>query len=274
MAEKGTAEYYIQHHLTNLTYGKHPEMGWMVAQNQEHIDAMGFISIHLDTMLWSWLMGLLFIGIFMLSARRVTVGVPGGLQNFVEMVLENVNGILKDTFHGRPSPVVGAIALTLFFWILLMNTLKLIPIDYFPYSAYLLGVPYFKIVPTTDINGTLGISFGVLLFIIYYSIKVKGAGGYLKELSSMPFAHWLFAPINFVLEVIALLVKPVTLAFRLFGNMYAGEVIFVLIALMPFYLQFIADVPWAIFHILVIPLQAFIFTVLSVVYLNQAHEDH
>lgn len=265
---------YIKHHLSNLTYGNHPELGWKLAANAQEATEMGFMSIHVDTLIWSWLMGFLFIGLFWSVTRKITAGVPTGLQNVLETVVEFIDGLVKDAFHGRPSPMIAPIALTLFVWILLMNTLKLIPVDYIPQLAHAMGLDYFKIVPTTDVNGTLGIAFGVLLFVIYYSIKVKGIGGFAKELSFTPFNHWVFIPFNLMLEILGLLIKPVTLGLRLFGNMYAGEVIFILIAIVPFYAQFMLDVPWAIFHILIIPLQAFIFTVLSVVYLSQAHEHH
>jgi len=180
---------------------------------------------------------------------------------------------VKETFHGR-NPVIAPLALTIFVWVFLMNSLKWIPVDIIPGLATLAGLPYFKIVPTADPNGTLGLSIGVFLLIIYYSVKVKGVGGFAKELSLTPFNHPIAIPFNLFLEILGLLTKPLSLALRLFGNMYAGEVVFILIALLPFYLQWVLNVPWAIFHILVIPLQAFIFMVLTIVYLSQAHEDH
>jgi F-type H+-transporting ATPase subunit a len=155
-----------------------------------------------------------------------------------------------------------------------MNSLKWIPVDFIPGLAHLFGAPYFKIVPTADPNGTFGISIGVFILIIYYSIKVKGVGGFTKELSLTPFNHWALIPFNLFLEILGLLTKPLTLALRLFGNMYAGEVVFILIALLPFWAQWTLNLPWAIFHLLVIPLQAFIFMVLTIVYLSSAHEDH
>jgi F-type H+-transporting ATPase subunit a len=268
-----TPSEYIQHHLQNLVYGEHPEKGWILAQNPEDLAQMGFWAIHVDTIGWSIFMGLIFLGVFRFAATRATVGVPTGLQNAVEMAVEFVQGIVKDTFHGR-NALVAPLALTIFVWVLLMNSLKWIPVDYIPGVASLLGLEYFKIVPTADPNGTFGIALGVFILIIFYSIKVKGAGGFTKELAFTPFNHWALIPFNLFLEIIGLLTKPLSLALRLFGNMYAGEVVFILIALLPFYLQFGLSVPWAIFHILVIPLQAFIFMVLSVVYLSAAHEDH
>ncbi|GGC66570.1 F0F1 ATP synthase subunit A [Marinobacter halophilus] len=281
---------YIQHHLQNLTYGKLPagyervdpytsdvtvlqEAGWTFARTSAEATDMGFMAFHVDTLGWSIFMGILFLTIFRLVARKATSGVPSGMQNMVEMVFEFVQTIVRDGFHGR-NPVIAPLALTMFVWIFLMNSLKLIPVDFIPQIAHAMGLEYFKIVPTTDPNGTFGISIGVFLLIIFYSIKVKGLGGFGKELSFTPFNHWALIPFNLVLEIIGLLTKPLSLALRLFGNMYAGEVVFILIAILPFWVQWTLNVPWAIFHILVITLQAFIFTTLSVVYLSQAHEDH
>ncbi|MBE0484116.1 MAG: F0F1 ATP synthase subunit A [Bacterioplanes sp.] len=285
----GNSQEYITHHLTNLTYGKLPagyvrtsyegveteltSTSWVIAQTAQEAADMGFMAVHLDSLGWSIAMGFLFIWLFGRAARKATSGVPGTLQNVCESVVEFVQGMVKDTFHGR-NPMIGPIALTVFVWVLLMNSLKWIPVDIIPLIAQWLGAPYFKIVPTADPNGTFGISIGIFLLIIFYSIKVKGAGGFAKELSFTPFNHWLFIPFNLFLEILGLLTKPLSLALRLFGNMYAGEVVFILIALLPFYVMWLLNVPWAIFHILVIPLQAFIFMVLTIVYLSQAHEEH
>lgn len=276
---------YIQHHLTNLTYGKLPagyeradgtvveEATWTMAHTGQEAADMGFMAIHVDTMGWSIAMGLLFLGLFRFAAKRATTGQPGGLQNLVEMTVEFVQGIVRDVFHGK-NPIIAPLALTMFVWIFLMNSLKLIPVDYIPSIAHAMGLEYFKVVPTTDPNGTFGISIGVFLLILFYSFKVKGAGGFLKELSFTPFNHWALVPFNLILELLALIIKPISLALRLFGNMYAGEVVFILIALLPLWVQWTLNVPWAIFHILVVTLQAFIFTTLAVVYLSAAHEDH
>ena len=265
--------YYIQHHLQNFTFGKHPENGWSLAHSAEEASEMGFWAIHLDTMGWSIAMGLLFIWIFRKAGKMATTGVPSGLQNAVEMVVEFIEDMIKGTFKGH-NPIIAPLALTLFVWILFMNTLKIIPVDYFPVLFSKLGVDYMKIVPTTDVNATLGLALGVFGLILYYSFKVKGVGGFAKELSLTPFNHWALIPFNLLLEIVALLVKPFSLAMRLFGNMFAGEVIFILIAMLPFWAIWVLDVPWAIFHILIVVLQAFIFTVLSVVYLSAAHEHH
>ena len=276
---------YIKHHLTNLTYGKLPEgyeradgsvvqeATWTFARTGQEATDMGFMAIHVDTLGWSIAMGILFLGLFRFVANRVTEGTPSGLQNLIEMTFEFVQGIVRDVFHGK-NPLIAPLALTIFVWILLMNILKLIPIDYIPSIAHALGLEYFKIVPTTDPNATFGMSIGVFLLILFYSFKVKGVSGFSKELAFNPFNHWIMIPFNLLLEILALIIKPISLALRLFGNMYAGEVVCILIALLPLWIQWTLNVPWAIFHILVIPLQAFIFTVLTVVYLSAAHEDH
>ncbi|MEJ6656370.1 MAG: F0F1 ATP synthase subunit A [Pseudomonas sp.] len=280
-----TSAEYIQHHLQNLTFGKLPagyeradgsivnESTWTMAKTGSEAADMGFMAFHVDTLGWSIFMGLIFIGLFRYVATRATVDTPGGLQNFVEIVMEFIQGIVKDTFHGR-NPLIAPLALTIFVWVFLMNSLKWIPVDYIPGLGMALGLDYFKIVPTTDPNATFGMSIAVFALIIYYSFKIKGVGGFTKELTLTPFNHWSLIPFNLFLEVLGLLTKPLSLALRLFGNMYAGEVVFILIALLPFYVQWTLNVPWAIFHILVIPLQAFIFMVLTVVYLSAAHEDH
>ncbi|TDB02180.1 F0F1 ATP synthase subunit A [Halomonas marinisediminis] len=268
-----TAANYIQHHLQNLTFGHHPENGWSLAHSAEEASEMGFWAIHLDTMGWSIAMGVLFIWLFRKAGKAATTGVPGPLQNLVEVVFEFIELTVRGAFHGR-NPVIAPLALTLFVWIFLMNALKLVPIDFAPGVFARLGIDYMKLVPTTDPNATLGMAIGVFALIIFYSIKVKGAGGFAKELSLTPFNHWSLIPFNLVMEIIGLLVKPLSLGLRLFGNMFAGEVIFILIALLPFWVSWTLSVPWAIFHILIITLQAFIFTVLTVVYLSQAHEHH
>ncbi|WP_100638824.1 F0F1 ATP synthase subunit A [Marinobacter salexigens] len=276
---------YIKHHLQNLTYGKLDagyerfdgtvmnESAWTFARTAQEASDMGFMAVHVDTLGWSIAMGVLFLGLFRYVAKRVTTGVPGGLQNLVEVTVEFIENLVRDGFHAR-NPLIAPLALTIFVWILLMNMLKFIPVDYIPTLASALGLEYFKIVPTTDPNATFGISIGVFLLIIFYSLKVKGITGFAKELSMQPFNHWALIPVNLVLEVLVLIVKPISLALRLFGNMYAGEVVFILIALLPLWAQWTLNLPWAIFHILVIPLQAFIFTMLTIVYLAAAHQDH
>lgn len=267
-----TASSYIQHHLQNLVYGHHPVNGWSFAHTAKEASEMGFWAIHVDSMLWSVGLGVIFAWLFSKVAKSVTSGVPGGLQNFVEVIVEFVDSSVKETFHGKNS-VIAPLALTIFCWIFLMNFMDLIPVDFLPQLFHLAGVTHMKVVPTTDINVTLGMSLSVFFLIIYYSIKIKGVGGFMGELTLQPFGKWMI-PFNFLLEGVGLIAKPISLALRLFGNLYAGELIFILIALLPFWAQGFLSVPWAIFHILIITLQAFIFMMLTIVYLSMAHEDH
>ena len=270
---------YISHHLTDLTVGE------------------GFWAVNLGALGWSLILGTLFIITFAVVGRRATTGVPGKFQCLIEMIIEFVNGCVKETFHVKDK-LIGPIALTIFMWIFLMNLMKLVPVDWFPTVAGMVGLAfnssalpeyaadysflervmahpwsYLTIAPTTDVNITMGMSLGVFILILGYSIYYKGLGGFSKELAFTPFNHWLFVPFNLVLELVTLLSKPVSLGLRLFGNLYAGEVIFILIALVG-----LAQLPlhfaWAVFHILVIVLQAFIFMMLSIVYLSMAAEKH
>lgn len=285
-----TASDYIQHHLTNLTYGKLPQGAvdcygkavptdqWGFAQCASEAAQMGFSAIHVDSMFWSILLGALFLFVFWRVGRTATAGVPAGLQNMVESVVEFVDANVRDVFHGH-NPWIAPIALTVFCWVLLSNLMDILPIDLVPYSLELLGVKYQKIVPSTDPNITLGTATFVFILMIYYSFKVKGMG-FIKELSFTPFnTPWLIW-FNLVLELVGLISKPFSLGLRLFGNLYAAEMIFILIALMfgggiaVALIGGIAQLGWAAFHILVIPLQAFIFMVLTIVYLSQAHEKH
>lgn len=190
------------------------------------------------------------------------------------MVVEFVGENVRDTFHGR-NPLIAPLALTIFVWIILMNLMDLVPIDFLPYPAELMGIPYLKVVPTADVSITMSMALGVFALMIYYSIKVKGIGGFAKELALHPFNHPLMIPFNLLLETVSLLAKPISLGMRLFGNMFAGEVVFILCAAMlPWYLQWVGSLPWAIFHILVILIQAFVFMMLTIVYLSMAHEDN
>ena len=282
-----TTSEYIQHHLQNWTFGKHPDGTWGFAHSAEEAADMGFWAIHVDSMLWSIGLGIIFCWLFRKVAKKAATGVPGGLQNAVEYIVEFVSGNVKDSFHGR-NPVVAPLALTIFMWVFLMNLMDLIPVDLIPYSAQLVGQymfgmdphhVYFKIVPTTDINVPAGLALGVFVLMIYYGFKVKGLG-YVKDFTLHPFNHWAFIPVNLFMEVVGMLAKPFSLALRLFGNLYAGEMIFILIAtmysaglLLGIFGGFL-QVGWAIFHILIITLQAFIFMVLTVVYLSMSHDDH
>ncbi|MFK8041528.1 F0F1 ATP synthase subunit A [Congregibacter sp.] len=289
--ETQTISDYIVHHLTNLTYGKLPggyhrhdgstvqEGGvWTMAHGGDEATAMGFNAIHIDSMIWSIGLGIIFCWLFRSIAKKASSDVPTGLTNAIEMVVGFVDNTVKDTFHGR-NPMVAPLALTIFVWVFLMNLMDLLPVDLIPHTLMLFGVEYQKIVPSTDPNITMGMAVGVFILMLYYSIKVKGFG-FVKELTLNPFNHPLFIPVNLFMEVVGLLAKPFSLGLRLFGNMYAGEMIFILIAalfsagvawMLPAALM---QVGWAIFHILVITLQAFIFMVLTIVYLSMAHEDH
>jgi len=269
--ENLTSSEYIKHHLTNLTYGQHPDGSWGIAHGSEAAKEMGFWALNLDTMGVSVILGFVFIYFFKKAASTATAGVPGGLQNFVEWVIEFVEESVKDSFNGR-NPLVAPLALTIFVWILLMNLMDLVPIDYLPHLASLLGVPYLKIVPTTDPNLTFAMALGVFALILYYSVKIKGPGGFFAELAFHPFPKYMM-PFNLFLELVSLISKPISLALRLFGNMYAGEMIFILIALLPLGAQWTLSLPWAIFHILIVVLQAFIFMTLTIVYLSMAHEE-
>ncbi len=269
--ENLTSSEYIKHHLTNLTYGQHPDGSWGIAHGADAAKEMGFWALNIDTLGVSVLLGALFIYFFKKAAQSATVGVPSGLQNFVEMVVEFVDDSVKDSFNGR-NPLIAPLSLTIFVWIVLMNTMDLIPVDYLPHLGQMVGIPYLKVVPTTDPNMTFAMAFGVFFLILFYSIKVKGPGGFFAELAFHPFPKVLM-PFNLFLELVSLISKPISLALRLFGNMYAGEMIFILIAMLPLGAQWALSVPWAIFHILIVILQAFIFMTLTIVYLSMAHEE-
>ncbi|WP_296205767.1 F0F1 ATP synthase subunit A [Psychrobacter sp. UBA3962] len=285
MAAEISSSDYIAHHLTNWTFGYLPGEGWKVAHTAEEAGRMGFNAIHLDTMLWSFGLGIIFCALFWFVAKRATAGVPGKLQSAIEMIVEFVDTNVRDSYNGT-SKLIAPLALTIFVWIFLMNLMDLMPIDYIPVLAQKIGAAmghdphhvYFKIVSTTDPNATLGMSFSVFFLIIGYSIKEKGLGGFISELTMHPFsasnpiAKILLFPVNLILELVTLIAKPVSLGLRLFGNMYAGELVFVLIALLPFWIQWALSVPWAIFHILIITLQAFIFMMLTIIYLSLASQ--
>ncbi|MBL4608065.1 MAG: F0F1 ATP synthase subunit A [Pseudomonadales bacterium] len=264
---------YIKHHLTNLTYGQHPNGTWGFAHSTAEAGDMGFWALNVDSLGWSIALGILFCWVFRSVAVKATTGVPTGMQNFVEMIVDFIDVTVKDSFH-KVNPLIAPLAMTIFVWVFLMNTMDLIPVDLIPQLFQLVGVDNMKVVPSTDPNITMGMSLSIFVLILFYSIKEKGAGGFFNELSRNPFSHPAFIPFNLFLEILNLVTKPISLGLRLFGNMYAGEMIFILIALLPAYIQWTLSVPWAIFHILVITLQAFIFMVLTIVYLSMAHESH
>jgi F-type H+-transporting ATPase subunit a len=249
-----TSSQYIVHHLTNLSTGE------------------GFWSINLDTLIISWVLGLFFIITFSYTAKRATSGVPGGFQNFVEVLVDFVSQQVKDTYHGK-SQWVAPLALSILVWVFLMNLMDLLPVDLLPWIGKKIGIHYLKVVPTTDPNLTLGLSISVFLLTIFYNFKNKGVVGLGKEMFCSPFGPWFF-PFNIMLRIVDELAKPISLGLRLFGNLYAGELIFILIALLPWWIQWPLGWVWAVFHILIIVLQAFIFMMLTIVYVAQAHESH
>ena len=275
-----TTKSYIKHHLTNLTFGQHPDGSWGFAHDAQDAAEMGFWAFNVDTLGFSALLGVIFCFMFWRAAKKASSGAPTGLQNFVEWVVEFIDESVSDIFHSR-NKLIAPLALTIFFWIFLMNFMDLLPVDMLPHSAQFVSGNehlFLKVVPTTDPNATLGMALGVFLLIIYYSIKIKGVGGFVGELTLHPFGKWML-PFNLFLEGVNLLSKPVSLGLRLFGNMYAGEMIFILIALMfsgSLIIGLFGGVlqwAWAVFHILIITLQAFIFMVLTIVYLSMAHES-
>lgn len=303
MAGELTTESYIKHHLTNMTYGKLPagyerynydgqlvetleQDSWVLAITSQEMKDMGFMAIHVDSMLWSIGLGLIFALIFRKVAKAMHSGVPTGLQNFIEMIIDFINSNVKDTFHYK-NAIVAPMALTIFIWVFLMNLMDLVPVDWIPeLMMWIMGDRnfYFKIVPTTDPNITLGMAFTVFMIMIFFSVKEKGFMGFVKELTLHPFhsgkiyVDIFLIPVNFVLEFVSLIAKPISLGLRLFGNLYAGEMIFILIAAMfgggifLFALAGLLQMGWAIFHILVIALQAFVFMVLTIVYMAMAHD--
>jgi len=270
-----SSEEYIAHHLTNLTFGKLPDGTYALAHNGAEAAQMGFWAVNLDTLGFSVVLGAAFSALFWLAARSATSGVPGRLQNLVETAVEFVDSNVKSMFthHNR---MIGPLALTIFVWVLLMNVMDLVPVDFIPALAKMAGIQYLKVVPSTDVNITMGLALSVFALLLFYSVKQKGLGGFAAELALHPFGKF-GLPINLVLELVTLIAKPISLGLRLFGNLYAGEMIFILIALLPWWMQWVLSVPWAIFHILIIFLQAFIFMVLTVVYMSAAHaveEEH
>jgi len=284
-SEPLTSTGYIKHHLQNLTFGQLPDGSWGLAHGAAEAKAMGFWAIHLDTMFWSVILGVLFLWSFRKAAKKATLGVPSGFVNFVEWVVEFVDDNVRGSFSHK-SDLVAPLALTLFVWVLLMNTMDLVPVDWIPELAKLMGIEYMKVVPTTDPNATFGMAIGIFVLTVFYSIKVKGIGGFAAELTMQPFeaknpiVKILLLPANFFLEFVSLVSKPVSLSLRLFGNLFAGEMIFILIALLfsgGAVLAVAGGVlqwAWAVLHIVIVLLQAFIFMTVTIVYLELAHSHH
>ncbi len=267
---------YIAHHLQNLQVcSVDGEWVWNHCTGNP-------MAINVDSMFFSVLLGLIFVWIFGRAAKKASSDKPGKMQAFVEIVIDFIDSSVKDTFHGK-SKLIAPLALTIFVWVFFMNLMDLIPVDWLPLVAGKIGVPYLKVVPTTDVNITFGMSIAVFFLIIFYTVKTKGVGGFIAELTLHPIAPptkglgLIAAPFiiafNFILESVSLLAKPLSLSLRLFGNMFAGELIFILIALLGIW-QLPLHFAWAVFHILIITLQAFIFMMLTVVYLTLASEKH
>src|SRR5580658_2171650 len=276
-----TANEYILHHLTFLS-------------NKEPKGIVDFSVIHWDTVFFSVALALLFGGSFYLAARTAKAGAPRGFQSFVELLVEFVDTQVKDSFHGT-NKLLAPLALTIFCWVLLFNAMDILPVDLLPWAAHSVGIEHLKVVPTTDLNTTFAMALTVFVLIIYYSIKVKGLGGFLAELTLQPFAaknifvKILLVPVNLLLEIVPFLARPISLSLRLYGNLFAGEMIFLLLAGLTLHgvqqlssvggwallvAQFALAFLWAVFHLLVITLQAFIFMVLTIVYLAMAQEHH
>ncbi|OGT82245.1 MAG: F0F1 ATP synthase subunit A [Gammaproteobacteria bacterium RIFCSPLOWO2_02_FULL_52_10] len=268
---------YIRHHLQNLTFGQHADGSWGLAHSAQEAKEMGFMAIHVDTMCWSIGTGILFLWVFRKIAKSFSIDKPGHLQSVIEIIFEFVNNSVKTSFHGR-NPLIAPLALTVFCWIFMMNLMDLVPVDFIPSLFGLMGVHYMKMVPSTDVNATFGLSLSVFALFLYYSIKVKGPLGFFAEIAFHPFGKKLFF-VNIPLESVSLLARPLSHSLRLFGNMFAGELIFILIAAL--YSAGLAwgavagvlQIGWAIFHILVITLQAYIFMMLTIVYLSMAHSS-
>jgi F-type H+-transporting ATPase subunit a len=276
-----TANEYILHHLTFLS-------------NKEPHGIVDFSVIHLDTVFFSVLLAILFAGAFYFAARGAKAGVPRGFQSFVELVVEFVDTQVKDSFHGT-SKLLAPLALTIFCWVFLFNAMDVLPVDLLPYIAHGAGIQHLKVVPTTDLNVTFAMALTVFVLIIFYSIKMKGLGGFIGELTLQPFSaknpvlKALLVPANLLLEIVPFLARPISLSLRLYGNLFAGEMIFLLLAALTLHgvqqlstaggwallvAQFALAFLWAVFHLLVITLQAFIFMVLTIVYLAMAQEHH
>jgi F-type H+-transporting ATPase subunit a len=271
-----TAGEYIVHHLQHL-------------QNHKQTSVVDFSVVNLDSVFFSVTIGILGCWLLWLAARKATSGVPGRFQAAVEILVEMVDTQAKGIVHSAQSrKLVAPLALTVFVWIFLMNAMDLLPVDLLPwFGEHVLGLPYLRVVPTADLSVTMGLSLAVLLLCLFYNVKIKGAGGWAHELFTAPFGDkWFLYPVNFLMQMIEFVAKTVSHGMRLFGNMYAGELIFMLIALMGGAFAFtgtgialalghiVAGTVWAIFHILIITLQAFVFMMLTLVYVGQAHDSH
>jgi len=288
-AEHAAAEHapsageYIIHHLTHL-------------QNKKPGNVVDFTVFNFDSLFWAVLLGAVTCFFLWKAARKATAGVPGRFQAAVEILVEMVESQAKGIVHNAKSrKFVSPVALTVFVWIIVMNTMDLLPVDLVPWIwKHIYGAAghdpehaYMRVVPTADLSVSMGLSISVLLICLFYNVKIKGLGGWVHELFTAPFGnHWALYPFNFAMQIIEFIAKTVSHGMRLFGNMYAGELIFLLIALMGGAFSatgtgiglaighIIAGSAWAVFHILIIVLQAFVFMMLTLVYVGQAHDAH
>lgn len=254
---------YITHHLTNWSVGE------------------GFWAINIDVLLWSWVLAGIIMYFAWKVGKNISADKPAGAQNFFEILIEFVESQVKETFGSRPSPLVAPLSLTIFMWIFLMNAMDLVPVDLIPKIAQLIGTNifgadphhvYMKVVPTTNLDTTFALALSVYLLVLFYHFKIKGPTAYVKMFLFHPFGK-MAMPFNIIMTTVEEVSKPLSLALRLFGNMFAGELVFLLIALLPWYVLWVPGTLWAIFHILIITLQAFIFMVLTILYLSMAHQD-
>lgn len=258
-----TSTEYVTHHLTHLMLDLHTfKIG----------PTTSFWALNLDTLIVSIFIGVLFLSVFAIVAHRATAATPGKFQSFIELIIEKIDDIVNESY-GRDSQLVAPLALTIFMWVFLMNAIDLLPVDLFPQIFGLFGVEHFKFVATADPMLTFGMSISVFFLVIYYNFKMKGAIGFSKEILSQPFG-WKLMPLNVLFRIIDEFVKPLSLALRLYGNLFAGELIFILIALLPWWIEWTLGAVWTIFHILIITIQAFIFMMLTIVYLKMAGEKH
>jgi F-type H+-transporting ATPase subunit a len=253
---------YITHHLHHLTLNLH----------NFTISDGGFWTLNLDTLAISFLLGSVFLFLFHKAAKYAVSDVPEHLQNFVEIMISFANGQVKDTFHSA-NLFIGSLALTIFMWVFLMNFMDLIPVDLIPIGLSDIGVPYSRVVATADLNLTFALSISVFFILLFLGIRAKGFRHYLQDMSFAPFGKFLL-PVNVIMHLVEEFARIVSLSLRLFGNLYAGELIFILIALLPWWCQWSLGLPWTLFHILIIVLQAFIFMMLTIVYISLAHESH
>ncbi len=304
-----TQDKFIDHHLQNLTFGQCSDGKWRFADKHVNIGKdhsahevqkdytcnpkdMGFNAIHVDTMAMSLLLGTLFCFFFWRVAKNASTDKPSKVQNAVEYLFDFVKGVVNDNFQDKNNKLVGPLSLTIVCWVFLMNLMDLLPVDLVPWiangfqSSVVYGpVHYFKVLPIADVNAPMGMALGIVVLIHYYSIKKKGLGGFLGELTLQPLGKWAM-PFNMLIEIPGFYAKQIALGLRLYGNLFAGEMIFILIAL--FYGAFfdslygavlgvfgvLLHLAWAIFHVLIIALQAYVFMILTVVFLNKAHETH